>query len=213
MKRITILAALAAILCTPRDATAQITMPRAAALEGYVARASLDATIVGDGRSVDAVGARLLWRLAASPAGERQSLAQRTVVGGFLERLPAPERGFQAWHAGIQSDLHPLPRALWGRVDPIVSFGTGLVRAQREQTRPHIRTCFRVMDVPLSGAMSCPPAAGTSTNHFFATSPAVGLGIGIVPGLALRADARDLIVYRGQPTHSGEISVGVSVMQ
>lgn len=212
MKRITILAALAAILSAHRDATAQLTMPRASALEGYIARASLDATIGGDGRSVDAVGARLLWPLAAGSAGERLSLAQRTVVGGFLERLPAPERGFQAWHAGIQSDLHPLPRALWGRVDPIVSFGVGLVRTQSEPTRRHAPRCFRAMDVPFSQE-SCLPAAGTSTSHFFVTSPAVGLGIGIVPGLALRADARDLIVYRRQPTHGGEISVGVSLMR
>ena len=212
MKRIAILAAFAAILSTPSDATAQLTIPRATALEGYVARTSLDATIGGDGRSVDAVGARLLWRLAPGSAGERLSLAQRTVVGGFVERLPAPDRGFRAWYAGLQSDFHPLPGALWSRVDPIVSFGTGMLRTQSEPARRRGPLCFRAMDVPFSD-VSCLPAPGTSTNQYGAMSPAVGLRVGIVPGLALRADARDLIVYRGHPTHGREVSVGMSLMR
>ena len=72
MKRIPVLAALAAILSTPRDATAQLVMPRASAFKGYVARASLNATVGGDGRSVDVLGARLLWPLAVRASGLRR---------------------------------------------------------------------------------------------------------------------------------------------
>ena len=43
-----------------------------------------------------------------------------------------------------------------------------------------------------------------------AVSPAVGARVSLVPGLALRVDARDVLLFRDARRHNPELAVGLS---
>ena len=211
-----LLLALAAGLVAPAPAAAQLEpMPRAT-LEGYVARAQLDPAVAGARAQLDAVGARLLVPVGHLTAAAPRWLGERVSLGGFITSAATGERGVAARHYGVQADLGLTERPLAGRVEPLASLGVGGFRTRHEPRAPQLlgTACFRSIDVSaVAGGGRCVPLRRDDLaehRHALALSPALGARIALLPGLALRVDARDVIVYGGGPRHNPELALGLS---
>ena len=188
-------------------------------LEAYVTRADLHPGLAGnDNRTkLDGLGARLLLPLHQLTGSPETSLASRLSVGGFFTMAPAREAEGTARHYGIQTDMLLSSGPMNAHPKPLISLGVGAfnspVRVVRQPSAP---PCLRPSDLPLNAALEhCAiPRPTTSTEWMtdLALSPALGARVGISPSLALRVDARDVIVYRGGPRHTPELSVGFSLL-
>ena len=198
-------AALASCSALPIPVAAQHPA-RPTTLEPYVSRARLAPAVVGEPARVRGVGARLLYRVAAGP------LADRLHVGGFVTHTPADGAALSTTQAGAVADLRLTRRAIGGRVEPLLSLGVGAFRA-RHGGAAAVPLCFRPLDAPGARPSCAPlPAPRGETGTRPALSPALGARVAVLPGLAFRADARDLVVYRGgRPTHTFELTTGVSL--
>jgi hypothetical protein len=150
------------------------------ALEGFLTRYQLD-TERGNRLAVDGVGGRFLWTSSAALT-DPASLAARTSVGVFGVFLPEQNRlGFSMLHGGAELNVRPLAAPILARIEPLLSFGVGALRthvAELSQTRAR--------DLALADR----------SNVALALSPGAGARIALVPGLDLRADARDVVTFR-----------------
>jgi hypothetical protein len=178
------------------------------------------------------LGARLLWHPGA-PAADSASwlarLAERSGVGAFISY--APERlGLSTLHYGAHADLRlPLRAPLIGadRLTPIASLSAGAFRVARTASpvdAESVVPCVSLERLPCAplrrltisdGSHALPPAASTpsgSARTSLALTPALGLRVPLrAGGLALRADARDVVVFRGRAVHNPEIAAGISL--
>lgn len=222
MAAVALLLALAALLATPTPLAAQSwlgrsTLPPGTTLEGYVARATLDPAVVGTrGRVAGAgAGARLLLPLQSLTRSAPDVLARRMSVGAFVTAVPATGDEVEARHYGLQADLRLVDAAVDGRIEPLVSLGVGTFRSRRLSDGPDVGpVCLTVTDVPAAAlspaCMHRPTGERAAGGSYPAVSPAVGLRLALLPGLALRADVRDAIVYRGGARHNLELGTGLS---
>ena len=210
-----LLTSLGACAMTPLPVAAQPGPPIRGSVEGYVARARLDRGVAGPEARLEAIGARLLLPVAQFTDGAPRWLAERVDVGGFLTSAATDDRNLVSRHVGAQADVRLTGRRLAGRLEPLASLGIGAFRARREGTvdAPLNAVCLTARGDAAAADVRClslrrpiDPGAGES----FALSPAVGARLALVPGLALRVDARDVIVYQGGPRHNPELGLGLS---
>lgn len=188
-------------------------IPRAAVtVEQYVSHARLNPGIVGAPARLTGVGARLLYPLAR-PGDEP---AARLLLGGFAQYAPGSDPRVTAVHYGLATELRLRVEPIAGRAEPLLSLGLGAFRTQHEadaSAAPMV--CVRGVELPEHrGAPAClpPPRPRPAPSTDLAASPALGVRVGLAPGLALRADVRDVIVYRGGGArHNPELATGVSV--
>jgi len=215
-------------------------MPRGVVAEELLTRSRVAAGGPRQGRvRLGGLGGRLLWHL--SPGADAgpivAALAERTAVGGFVTYAPQQQRlGVSVLHYGAHADLR-LPLRLGviaaDRVTPIASLAAGAFRVSRapdpDEARAAIASslvcttsepggpfCFRGARVTLASGSHAevaarPPAGSTSTS--FALTPALGVRVPLARGgLALRADLRDVVLFRaGAALHNPEIAAGISV--
>ena len=210
------LIALAALLLVlPALLPAQAFRPRTV-VEGYVGQARLESGLLGDDARLTGGGARLLVPLAAFDATTEHPLARRLAVGGFVSSTSADDDRVSARHVGLQADLSLTDRWIAGRFEPLVSLGVGTFRARRTagEGLTGAPSCVRP---PLDATVACLAARATPATPVRRSAPAITPGIGtriaLLPGLALRADLRDVIVYDGPPRHGAEVAVGVSFIR
>lgn len=228
-----LLALVAATLALPAPLVAQQRQPspaaavRPAVFEGYFSRVHADPAVVGERLRIDGMGARVLQPLAA-PAGSppRPSFLDRLAVGGFVTYAPDVNRGLTAWHYGAQTDVSLLRRPTAASVvEPLFSLGVGAFRTQRSSTgtiddaavRADCAMPLRPADLPLlvaqrSGGASCGDSGGgPALGTHFALSPALAARAWLLPDVAVRADAREVIVYAGDAArHVFEVTTGLS---
>jgi hypothetical protein len=189
---------------TPRD-----TAPAHMLLEQYLSHATLDPAVAGAAARLGGAGARLLRPLHAAHEDDDSSIRRRLALGGFATYARPNDGGLTTWHYGALADLRLLDRPIAGRVEPLVSLGVGAFRTRRDVDRPLGDGCraAAISDV-------CPPRAPgqpVQVETAPAISPAIGVRVGLLPGLALRAETRDVIVYSGAPRHTVELATGVSL--
>jgi hypothetical protein len=194
-------------------------------LEGFVSHYRLAGG--HDARTLDGFGGRILWPLARpasaedDPLGPGSSLGQRVAVGFFAVHTPERDARPETWHYGAQADLHLTKGALAGRLEPLLSLGAGAFR--EDLSVPELRSPFRqswrvaadpsrwravdlVVDPPETNSA---PRSGRSTRA--AVTPGVGVRLRLTPALAVRADARDVVVLGGAPRHNVELAAGISL--
>lgn len=227
MRRTTMIRELIATLAIPLAAAparapllAQSTTRPAVVVEGFLSRARLDPSVGGGSRmEVQGVGGRVLASLAPLPADDESAgPARRLAVGVFATYAPHDDGRFAAVHYGAISDYHLLGAPLAGRFDPLLSLGAGAFRARRVVAGERELTlhCVRAMDfssdpLPTNCFSGVPGRTQVTTN--LALSPAAALRVWLLPGLAVRLDARDVVVYRGAPRHNLELATGVSFLR
>jgi len=210
-----LLAALSACVAAPAPRTIELAPEPQPVLEGYVARARLDPGVAGTRARVEGMGARLLIPVDQLTSSSTHGLAGRLLVGGFFTALPADEQGVSARHYGAQADLRLTDHPLAGDIQPLVSLGVGAFRARSDGGQYALGSiCLRPRDLAGAGAPErCVPQIAERPRidgANLALSPAVGVRVGLLPGLAARADARDVIVYRGAARHIPELALGLS---
>ena len=224
--RCNVRALVSALLLVPLAASLAATAPLAAQVppvekrpavvfEAYLSRARLDPSVVGTPTRLEGVGGRLLVPLAAFDAG---GFARRLSVGGFVAHAPDDDDRLSAVHYGATTDVRLLDRPIAGTFDPLFSLGVGAFRVRRavESGLFSSPACLRPNDfVVIPRRPECSPYAAlrkpTVAETDFALSPAVGTRIALLPGVALRLDLRDIVIYRGAPRHNFELATGVSI--
>jgi hypothetical protein len=168
---------------------------------------------------LDGAGGRILFALGRSPAHGPRPMAARTALGAFGLRTDQdafPANGaapLRTTHVGIQTDFRWLAQPAGGRLDPLVSLGIG---AFRTDERAALATPANMAEgrrrratlVAVDGIHIMNPLV-EHTN--LAVSPGVGARLMLWPGMALRVDARDAIVFREGARHYLEISGGLSL--
>ena len=201
-----LVALLGACAAAPAPRTIELAPQPQPVVEGYVARARLDPGVAG---------ARVMFPLEQLTGATTSRIARRVLVGGFVTSAPGDDRRVAARHVGAQADVRLTERPILGTIEPLASLGVGSFRARQAPAGeyPLATVCLRPADAGAPAARCLPvlarERARTSTD--VALSPAVGVRLGILPGLALRADARDVVVYRGAPRHNPELAVGLSL--
>jgi len=196
---------------------------RPATFEGYFSRVQTEPAVVGERMRLDGIGARVLQPLAAPVGGaaDRPAFLDRVALGGFVTYAPDGDRGLTAWHYGAQTDVSLLSRPVASvRVEPLFSLGVGAFSARRSglaegMFREECR--IRPADLPvLAGGVTnrggpCDDATGRSLGTHLAVSPALAARAWLLPDVALRADAREVIV--GGRRGVRELTVGLSFMR
>jgi hypothetical protein len=202
-------------------------------VEGFYSRYQLDTRAGRDRLDADGIGGRLLWRLTppadeatAANASLASRLASRTAVGAFAVYAPERHTGFTTWHVGAEADHQLLATPLFGRIDPIVSLGAGAFHTATRSDAPSLRrgqgwASFAETFVGPLPAVGVVPidtpvlpvlnATRTRATTSLALSPAVGARLGLFSNIGLRGDVRDVIAFRGGPTHNVELSGGLSL--
>lgn len=160
-----------------------------------------------DGRlGTDGIGARLMWRPSGT-VGATATLRDRTDVGVWAtytpERVLDPGARVSTLAVGAAADVRPLAAPLGARLDPYLSLGAGVLRTHVD---------------PLTAA-AAPPAARASagfrsplferSTSAFALVPGVGARVAVTPAVALQAEVRDLIAFRGGARHNVAVGAGV----
>jgi hypothetical protein len=193
-------------------------VPPGTAVEGYVARTLLDPALAGSRTRVAGVGARFLVPVQSLTDATLTGLARRASIGAFFTTIP-DGGGVEARHYGIQADLRPTEAPVVGRVEPLVSVGVGSFVGPRQRSVRELYSpiCLGVTDFAApESAQPCLralPGHGDRIRNQLAVSPAVGVRVGLLPGLALRAELRDVIVQRNGPRHNVEIATGLSFLR
>jgi hypothetical protein len=213
--------AVGAVLLAALPARAQFGAPAYPGLGGrLVVEAFLSEHRSADGtsgtRRQDGVGGRVLWYLAEG--GARTGITSRLALGPFLVRTDdagasagSPQR--RSVHAGVELSARTLAAPLGGRVDPVLSFAVGAFHMREAPARPRELPWLVVTDLPRRfeqpAAFADQARARTSTS--LALTPGIGVRLRVLPGLALRADLRDAVVFRAGPRHFVELIGGVSL--
>lgn len=139
--------------------------------------------------TVDLYGGRVLWRAATDPVDS--PIFSRALFGPFGEYMDAEARGFSSVHVGAHAEMRVLAAPLGGVIDPVASLAAGVLRTSVER------------------GFDDQPAFAGRTNASVTLTPAVGVRLGLIRGVALRADARDMIVFRGNDRHNWQYTVGI----
>ena len=182
---------------TPHALAAQAArMPwqvRQPAVDGFHTRLHLAAN---EGRvGVDGIGGRLMWSATRPDGADASWLADHASIGLLASHTPAQSLGFSTLHLGAVVDVQPLATPLAGRVTPFLSLGAGMLRTTVSSS---VRASARPTS-PLTERSNTAPTL----------SPAAGLRVALVPGIALQADVRDLVTFRGDTRHNLGLGAGL----
>jgi hypothetical protein len=166
------------------------------AVVGYYSHYRLDA-VGNDAVGMSGLGARVTWypwrgTVSSDHAARFQS---RVGLGLFGEYAPAQDRGFSMFHTGVQGDVSLLSTPLLGHVSPVASLGLGVLRTN--------------LDNPSQAAATGFPLGMESTTAF-SLAPSVGARVGFWRQLGLRADAGDVVTFRGDTRHNLQLTAGLS---
>src|SRR5215208_1701922 len=208
-------------------------LPRGAVAEELLTRSHIAASGRGERVRLGGLGARLLWRPAvgANASAVMAALADRALVGGFVSYAPR-RLGVSTLHYGAHADLRlPVSLGVAGadRLEPVASLAAGAFRVSRAAERSELglgpvpcaavetgeRFCFRNARVTLADGSHAAvasrfPAGAARTS--LALTPALGVRAPLSRGgLALRADLRDVVGFRGGAIHNPELAAGVSI--
>ena len=181
----------------PNALAAQATrMPwqtRQPAVDAFHTRLHLDAN---DGRvGVDGIGGRLMWSATRPEDAGTSWLADHASIGLLASHTPEQSLGFSTLHLGAVVDLQPTLTPIAGRATPFLSLGAGMLRTT---VSSDVRASSRPRS-PLTERSNTAPTV----------SPAAGLRIDLAPGIALQADARDLVTFRGDTRHNVALETGL----
>lgn len=172
--------------------------------DGYYAHFRLDSQ--GNSRiGMDGMGARIMWR-PSMEVDDTPILPSRFAFGMFAEYAPEQSTGFYVAHAGLQSDYNLLASPLFGRVIPVAAIGAGALWARNLEGTTTLESKHASLLRPASSTF--PLAARNTTT--FALSPALGARVGVWRQLGLRADARDVMTFRGGTLHNLQFAAGLS---
>lgn len=166
------------------------------AVDGYYSYYRLDA-VGNDAVGMNGLGARVMWypwrgTVSSDDAARFQS---RVGLGLFGEYAPAQDRGFSMLHTGVQGDVSLLSTPLLGHVSPVASLGLGVLRTNLDNASQAAATGF-----PL----------GMESTTTFSLAPSVGARVGLWRQLGLRADAGDVVTFRGDTRHNLQLTAGLS---
>ena len=166
------------------------------AVDGYYSYYRLDA-VGNDAVGMNGLGARVMWypwrgTVSSDDAARFQS---RVGLGLFGEYAPAQDRGFSMLHTGVQGDVSLLSTPLLGHVSPVASLGLGVLRTNLDNASQAAATGF-----PL----------GMESTTTFSLAPSVGARVGLWRQLGLRADAGDVVTFRGDTRHNVQLTAGLS---
>ena len=166
------------------------------AVDGYYSYYRLDA-VGNDAVGMNGLGARVMWypwrgTVSSDDAARFQS---RVGLGLFGEYAPAQDRGFSMLHTGVQGDVSLLSTPLLGHVSPVASLGLGVLRTNLDNASQAAATGF-----PL----------GMESSPTFSLAPSVGARVGLWRQLGLRADAGDVVTFRGDTRHNLQLTAGLS---
>ena len=98
-------------------------------------------------------------------------------------------------HTGVQGDVSLLSTPLLGHVSPVASLGLGVLRTNLDNASQAAATGF-----PL----------GMESTTTFSLAPSVGARVGLWRQLGLRADAGDVVTFRGDTRHNLQLTAGLS---
>lgn len=162
-------------------------------IDGYYTNYRLE-TLDDDRLGMGGMGARLMWRLGDENV---PAILNRTAVGLYAEYAPAEDKGFALLHAGLQGDFNLVRAPLFGRLEPAVSLGAGVLQTSVENSTESTLSRFE---------------PGLRKSASFTLSPAIGARISLWRQLGLRADARDFIIFHGGALHNPQFTVGLSFL-
>ena len=156
-------------------------------------------------------GGRIQWPLSTPTreGGADGAPRARLALGAFAIRS-APRGRLGAWHLGAQVDASPPTGVLAGRVEPLVSLAAGAYREELPGSRDAdvpVVVLARPTDVARVPVRALQPPL--TTTHA-ALSLGAALRIHLTPGIALRADARRVVVLDGG-RRATELGLGVGV--
>jgi hypothetical protein len=183
-------------------------------IEGFVAQARLDPGLAGRDATLSATGARVLLPVARLADDPTSWVARRMAIGAFLTAASGQGDELAARHVGAQVDLRLTDRPLLGRVEPLLALGLGDFQTRRALYADGAMGTLCMQPAGGSARGACVPLRprlGETTDHHLAVTPSLGMRVTLVPGLALRADARDVIVNRDGAQHNPELALGVSL--
>ena len=99
------------------------------------------------------------------------------------------------FHTGVQGDVSLLSTPLLGHVSPVASLGLGVLRTNLDNASRAAATGF--------------PLCMESTTAF-SLAPSVGARVGFWRQFGLRADAGDVVTFRGDTRHNLQLTAGLS---
>jgi hypothetical protein len=146
--------------------------------------------------SSHAIGGRLTWRLA-NPSIEPASSLSKLAVGAHVSFTPEHQLDFGNYRlANVAGVVDYFPLGSDHRVEPVLSFAAGALRAEVDDQR-----------LP-SSIMTMPE--GTRTQ--FAVTPAAGVRVRILNRLGIRGEYRDTFVRYRRWWHMPELATGASLL-
>ena len=188
---------------TPTLLAAQTTrMPwqmRQPAVDGFYTRLHLDAN--GGRVAADGIGGRLMWSATRPEDAGTSWLADHASIGLLASHTPEQSLGFSTLHLGAVVDLQPTLTPIAGRATPFLSLGAGMLRTT-------VSSNARASTG--AGATARPRSPITERSNTTETlSPAAGLRVELVPGIALQGAVRDLVTFRGDTRHNVALEAGI----
>ena len=188
---------------TPTLLAAQTTrMPwqmRQPAVDGFYTRLHLDAN--GGRVAADGIGGRLMWSATRPEDAGTSWLADHASIGLLASHTPEQSLGFSTLHLGAVVDLQPTLTPIAGRATPFLSLGAGMLRTTVSST---------TRSGTSASASARPRSPLTDRSNTTETlSPAAGLRVELVPGIALQGAVRDLVTFRGDTRHNVALEAGL----
>lgn len=155
----------------------------------------------GDRVGAAGIGARLMWN-ATSLLDRSSSLTRRTEFGLYGAYVPSQGvRGadtFTAWRLGFAGDVRLLASPRARRLDPYLSFGTGLLHSNRTVASARFSPLLRKSVTVLRKSMTA-----------WELTPGAGLRVPIGTGAALQAAVYDGTLLRTTTHHSLSFGLGL----
>ena len=174
---------------------------RQPAVDGFYTRLNLDAT--GGRVAADGIGGRLMWSATRPEDAGTSWLADHASIGLLASHTPDQRSlGFSTLHLGAVVDLQPTLTPIAGRATPFLSLGAGMLRTTVSSSARAAGTSASATARPRS------PLTDRS-NTTETLSPAAGLRVELVPGIALQGAVRDLMTFRGDTRHNVALEAGL----
>lgn len=180
-------------------------VPDRVAVEQYMGRYEFG--LAEDRVATHGMGGRVMWRQFLGEPTDAAPL-RRAALGLFAEYAGGGNDVVSMLHGGVQGDVSLLTRPLWGRIEPVVSLGLGVLRLrtsgdEQRDLRPQTLT-----SAPL--AIAVVPVLPTRTEFAATVTPSLGVRVGLLRQLGVRADVRDVMAAGNGLHHHWSFTGGLS---